>query len=247
MKDIKLYTVTHKSIDYLPKGRTLIGVGGRELLGVDIYDSTLDNISDKNLNYCELTALYWLWKNDDSEYIGLEYYRRFFCGFSLLKANVLSLEKIDRILNKCDAIIPKQCKVKNNLYQYYSENHYGSDLDICKNIIMEKYPEYIIDYNTVMNGQKYSICNMFIMDKTKMDDYCSWLFDILFECEKRINLSNRDRYQQRVFGFLAERLFNVWLKHNKVKITYKRIYMLDDKPIINKLIYIKKIIFNKSN
>lgn len=51
-----------------------------------------------------------------------------------------------------------------------------------------------------------------------------WLFDILFTLEKRIDLSEYDDYNKRVFGFLSERLFTVWPDYNREK--YK-VYYLD--------------------
>ena len=53
---------------------------------------------------------------------------------------------------------------------------------------------------------------MFVMKKEKFDEYCQWLFTILFELEKRIDISNYNQYESRVFGFISERLFNVWLE-----------------------------------
>ena len=59
---------------------------------------------------------------------------------------------------------------------------------------------------------------MLIAKRTFVERYCEWLFDILFEVEKRIDISNYSVYQKRVFGFLAERMFNICLYKNKIKV-----------------------------
>ncbi|MNG38391.1 hypothetical protein D3C84_1260850 [compost metagenome] len=65
---------------------------------------------------------------------------------------------------------------------------------------------------------------MMICSKKRFDDYYSWLFSILFELESQISIPN-DEYQARVFGFISERLINLYVYHNKLKIkaipTYK--------------------------
>ena len=62
---------------------------------------------------------------------------------------------------------------------------------------------------------------MFIMKKDKFNGYCEWLFDILFELEKRLDISQYNQNDSRVFGFVSERLIDVWLETNSVK--YKEI------------------------
>ena len=41
------------------------------------HDDEGDNISQKNKTYCELTAQYWAWKNEDADYYGFFHYRRY--------------------------------------------------------------------------------------------------------------------------------------------------------------------------
>ncbi len=236
---LKLFVVTHKEVSYLPQGRTFIGVGKNLAIpNVNIYDSSGDNITYKNESYCELTALYWIWKNIKVDFVGLEHYRRFFCEKkSFWKVQPISKDKINRILRTHDCIVSQKFKFKEGLYSYYKKNHFQSDLDICKEVIMEKYPEYKDSFDKIIYGKYAVMCNMFIMRKELLDEYCQWLFAILFETEKRIDVTNRDSYQKRVFGFLSERLFNVWLDFKKLKLYHLPIYFPDDKPY---KIYFKK-------
>ena len=86
MKQIKILTVTHKSYDF-PQDEIYQPIQvGRVLSTVDLSilsDNEGINISGKNKNFCELTAIYWAWKNHffaDCDYVGLTHYRRFFIG-----------------------------------------------------------------------------------------------------------------------------------------------------------------------
>ena len=72
---------------------------------------------------------------------------------------------------------------------------------------------------------------MFISSKKIYDEYYNWLFDILFELEKRTDTSNYDNYNKRLYGFMSERLFNVWLNHHKeLKIYRTPVYNIDRRP-----------------
>ena len=89
------------------------------------------------------------------------------------------------------------------------------DLDITLKILEEKYPAFHEAAQEYMHSELAHECNMFIMKKDLYFQYCQWLFDILFEVEKRIDISSYDSYQRRVFGFLSERLQNIYIEHLK--------------------------------
>ena len=177
-------------------------------------DDTGDNISEKNPHYCELTAMYWAWKNLDCEYIGLCHYRRYFIKKILgLKLHINRRRDFERAMQQCDALLPDIHYTEGTVYRHYAAVHHELDLKEAGNIIAEKYPEYKLDFDAVMRGNRLYLYNMFCMKKTLFDRYCEWLFTILFELEKRIDISGYDSYQTRVFGFISERLFIVWLRH----------------------------------
>ena len=66
------------------------------------------------------------------------------------------------------------------------------------------------------------------------DEYCEWLFGILFELEKNIDISNLNDYQKRLFGFLSERLLNIWILQKGY--TYKNINIINTEMPINEQI-----------
>ena len=222
---LKIYSVSHREVDMFAPERIPIGVGAnKNIPGIDLYDNVGDTIAEKNKSYCELTALYWIWKNTNDEAVGFEHYRRFFCQENLFRYRPLTKKEMCKILKSYDIIMPRKAKAQMSMYEFYAKDHYKSDMDACGEIIKEIYPDYFATYESVL-GQKYgSMANMFVMRKELMDKYCEWIFTILFEAEKRIDYSDRDAYQQRVFGFLSERLFNVWVEHNNLKVAYKRIH-----------------------
>lgn len=89
------------------------------------------------------------------------------------------------------------------------------DLDITLQILKEKYPAFAQTADSYMQSETAHECNMFIMKKEIYKNYCAWLFDILFEAEKRIDSTWYSVEEYRVMGYLAERLCGIyyeWLK-----------------------------------
>lgn len=240
---MKLFVVTHKAVKEIPEGRTLIGVGSdKHIENVEIYDNVGDNISEKNSNYCELTALYWMWKNCSDDIVGLEHYQRFFCERirgKFREVKPLSSEEITSILSDNDIILPEKVKTRKTVYNYYKDAkvyysfekaHCIEDLDVCIDIINKNFPEYRESCERVMKSHRICMCNMFVGKKELIDEYCEWLFGIFSLAEGRIDLESKTPYQKRVFGFLSERLFNVWLDFKALKSYYAPVYNLHDVP-----------------
>lgn len=221
--DIKIIVATHKAY-WMPTDELYVplrvGAEGKEEDFGFTPDNTGENISGKNANYCELTGLYWAWKNLECEYLGLAHYRRHFTMLSGTndRRDVLSLDQARGLLTDTDVLLP----VKRNYwietnYQQYVHAHHAEDLDETRRILEEKYPEYLEAYDKSMKKTTGHRFNMFIMKKSISDAYCKWLFDVLFELEKRLDISDYSDNDKRVFGFVSERLLDVWLETNEIK------------------------------
>ena len=191
MEEIKIIIASHKKYQkpveniYLP---VQVGAEGKEKIEGYTQDNTGENISTKNPNYCELTGLYWAWKNLNAKYIGLVHYRRYFteCKKIPKKENekfkiVLTEKQIKEKLKNVDIILPKKRKYYiENLYSHYEHTMYIEPLAETQKIIKEKYPEYLNEFNKLHKRTSAHMFNMFIMKKEILNEYCKWLFDILF-------------------------------------------------------------------
>lgn len=199
-----------------------VGAYNKESLGYQV-DSTFDNISAKNPYYCELTGLYWAWKNLDYDYLGLAHYRRHFKNNSNLFENkfnkILTNDKLQKIIDNDVIILPKKRHyyIETNKSQYLHAHH-KEGLINTENIIKEYYCEYLEAWNKMLNKRSGHRFNMFIMSKEKCNEYCNWLFDILFKVEAITDITNWSKSEQRIYGYLAERLLDVWIIKNNYKV-----------------------------
>ena len=239
-KTVKIIIAAHKAYQmpedemYLPLH---VGAEGKDLDLGFTKDNTGDNISSLNPSFCELTGLYWAWKNLDEDYLGLAHYRRHFQG----KKNddpfksILTYDELKKDLGKIRIFVPTKRKyVIESLYSHYAHTHYAVQLDATRGIIEKKYPEYVESYDKVVNQTSGFMFNMMIMEKELFDDYCNWLFDILFTLKDELGANSSDSspnqkidmpelsaFQARFYGRISEIIFNVWLdyqiKTNRVK------------------------------
>lgn len=206
-----------------------------------LNDSTGESISNKNKEYCELTGIYWIWKNfPASEWVGFMHYRRYL-DFSLLSRksdihgvicvnccdenakaefglNASSLYEFVNANDRVKVILPEKWSVKSvgydSLYEQYSEApfHFEKDLLILRDVIKELYPNDEIIFDQCMSDHAGYFTNIFVFKREYFDAYCQWIFPILFEFEKKCDLTNYSIQSRRVIGYLAERLMNIFIK-----------------------------------
>lgn len=246
MNGFKMYVVAHRPFDYL---KTIKDIPGYTPIhcGKSIYtdteqgylpelgDNTGNNISWKNRYYCELTGLYWIWKNDKSQpddIVGIEHYRRYF-GDDV--DTPLSHKHAEHILTYYDFIVNGAAVELQDLvrpqvecgefdlgeysvYRGYRDCHVISDMDCALRGIKELYPDLypVINYELRQNGAM-AICNMMVTYKRYLDEFCSFLFPLYSWMEKELNFQElmHTGENQRFFGYLSERLLHPWLMATK--------------------------------
>lgn len=239
-KNIKVIVAAHKKYQmpenemYIP---VQVGAEGKEKIEGYTQDNTGDNISSKNPYFCELTGLYWVWKNLDADYKGLVHYRRYFTKAKRIPKKedgkfkiVLTKKEAEEILEKTDVILPKKRNYYiEDLYSHYKHTMYIEPLDETRKIIEEKYPEYLEEFDKLHKRTSAHMFNMFIMKKEILNEYCTWLFDILFELEKRTDASRYDSFHARFYGRISELLLDVWINKNQIK--YEEVRVMDMQKI----------------
>ena len=247
--DVKIVVATHKKY-WMPDDKVYlplhVGCAGKEDLGYQ-GDDTGDNISQKNANYCELTGLYWAWKNLESEYIGLCHYRRYFVGNRWKKTNeaILKTKDFEELLIRCPVIVPTKRRyyIETNR-SHYNHAHYAKDLDMVEALICELYPEYHLAFKKVMDRTWAHMFNMLVMRRDLLDRYCRWLFHLLGEVEQRTDISRYDPVEARIYGYLSELLLDVWLEANNITYAEVQVRFMERQNWVKKIaLFIKRKYF----
>lgn len=215
-QEMRVLVATHKPY-WMPRDDLYLpiqvgaAVPGRAPVPNTVADNNGINISAKNPSYCELTALYWAWKNYAVPYIGLAHYRRYFRGHGERK--IAQKKDLARRLAPDTVLVPKRRRYYiETVYNHYVHAHHSAPMDLALDIIRRDYPGQVEASERVMNRTWLYLFNMFVMSKQNFDAYCEWLFAILEEIESRIDTSHWSAYETRMPGFLSERLFNIWLE-----------------------------------
>lgn len=205
-----------------------------------LRDDTGDNISDKNNFYAELTATYWVWKNwlkqhPEVEYIGADHHYSHLDwtrihplqrqGCSIYKVPLPQfMEEFETYNSKYinfepyDIILPKKIKygqINQTLLTQYIQHHPLEQYELFEKIVAEFHPESKPLLPKLRNLQDFYLGNSYAMRRYLFEDYCQWLFPMLFELEKRSEgfekYKNYPAKRRRMPPFLSERFINLWL------------------------------------
>ncbi len=207
---------------YLKDGRAY----GETIMRDDIDE----NISEKNPYYCELTALYWAWKNlKDADVIGLVHYRRYFTAKSAFFRRgheplrcVLTEGELDHLLAQYDILVPKKRIYGiETLYTHFAHTLDGYQLDAAREIAIALHPESSRIIDRIFNRRWGYMFNMAIWRREDLEDYCGYIFELLFALEKRLKdegyMEGLSDFEKRLFGRVSEIFFNVWLEEKRLK------------------------------
>ena len=244
-----IYIVSHKPVS-LPtlEGYQPIQVGfdGENYPGF-CRDNAGDSIAERNGSFCELTAMYWIWKNRNDAHKGLVHYRRFFGRRALSRrvGDICTYDELVGHLNDHDIILAKPARYHvDAARQLCMESCSRENYDAFRRVFLGLYPACGPAFERFFAGNRAAQYNMLFCRGEAFDAYCAWLFPLLFALEGELDLSRATAYQKRVFGFLGERLLNVWVAHNGLKAKYLPVVNTEN-TLRDDLTYLRRDITNE--
>ena len=141
---------------------------------------TGDNISEKNPVYCELTGLYWMWKNkigkeNAGDYFGLYQYRR------VLDIDAEDLKRISE--GNIDAVLPYPMIHLPDIREHHSRYTNEPEWELLLKAVEEVTPSYMDSYEKIFSGEYFYNYNIFLARGSVVDELCSFMFPVFFRLE----------------------------------------------------------------
>ena len=229
---LQIYVVSHKNYAELSDSNyQTLWVGNK--FSENKYFSKLNNLNEYNPLINECTALYSIWKHDKkSDYIGFNHYRRFF--ESVINQG-LPIQKweVFLIMKQCDVIVAPaniySVPIKEQLAENLNGEAYNAGVNALYKVFEKKSEKEKQILHQFMEENVMYPYGMFIMRRELVDEYCKWLFPILFEMIGHVTIKEEwDAYSKRIIGFIAERLFTVWLLLTEYRIEELPVILTDD-------------------
>ena len=232
----KMFVMTHKQFQHPEmEGFYPLQVGSalNEDLGY-LRDDTGDNISDLNPFFSELTGQYWLWKNEtEAENIGCCHYRRYFIND---QKELMSISEIEEKLKEAD-IMAARIEDPRTWRELYGAGHNLKDLYAMGDVLAEIDPDSKAVFDELLDSHTICFGNMYAMPKRIYDEYMEWLFDILQRTSERIDISNYDTYEKRVYGLLSENMIQIFARTRKYSMVSGRVSIIAEKSETTELKY----------
>lgn len=190
-------------------------------------DNEGENISSRNAEWCELTGIYWGWKNmKDVDYLGVCHYRRYF-KLSISETNIAKmLEKYDMIVIDGGKMIDRTSRARNLMSMTTQEDAY-----LFMDTVLSMHPEYYDAIYRYFYNSRFSYpYTMFIASKQLYDEFCEFLFPILFEVEKRMKPHGYTRLKRTV-GYFGEWSLGLFILCRSLKVCAVPLDKSDDVPV----------------
>lgn len=237
-RELLVLSVFHKPYHYNAASTWLrpCTVGSFRMAGKDVFcDQHGHNLSPLNPHFCELTAIYWAWKNlRGVERIGICHYRRYFhLGDAFHPSPRVPFEDLGQaidqasgeaarqraldLLEHADAIVPQAFYLGGSLEQEYRAHHMQEHWDTFLTVLFDRNPHYRRYRRFFEHSNRFIFCNMAIWRWELFERFCSELFPLLFEVYARCP-PPADRYQARYLGFLSERFLMFFLYANALRL-----------------------------
>jgi len=176
----------------------------------ELTDDSGENISERNVQYCEMTGSYWVWKNTSHDWVGIEHYRRHL------------LVSPEMITDDMDAIMPLPYMSYPNVLSQFKRFVSEDVVELLINALKILHPDHYDFYMEILNGQYQYTYNLVSAKKEVFDDYCRWFFEITAYMEQ---FGDRvpDIITTRALSYVAEVLTNIYFMSNQSKLKIRHV------------------------
>ena len=257
-KDIRILVVGYKPFrNYVHNDAyTIITTGEKMESDLETYyfDRREDGIDDRF--FSELYACKWARDNGimGTKYTGVNHYRRHFKFMD-------NIPDVQDLLSRCEAITPKPTTLAFTIREQYKRCHNIEDWDTCREVIAEKYPDYLSSFDKFSDQHKMIRCNMSVMPTPLFIKWIDFVFGVLDELLKKTGRDiakhieeNKDKYlkkfapnsdpdyQYRFGGYLGERLTNVFILKEFKNICLMTVVRTEDKYDFERLSTLRQFI-----
>lgn len=238
--DIKIYQTFHKPFTRVNDCNWLLPIGVNGYSEQNwLTDNNGDNISHLNKYYCELTTMYYVWKNQKHDYVGFYHYRRYlnyiidntWVDFPFAKINQdismmrymtsnMQYDRIIRLLKVSPVITTFPFPVFPNINDQYVGIHSEAKDTwyLFLSYLIKDGHDPVLVHHYFNELCKCPMYNTFVMRWDIFNDYCLNLFNLLDRITKQIGFPFNE-YNNRYPGFIAERYLGYYLHYKNINST----------------------------